>query len=142
MNKFDGNSFICDRGCEQLIFWKENQHIFVNAYDGVGGDQGNRHACPNRGGWSKGTGSTEPLKERTITAKDLEIAQCNPKKHNYIPEILANIYGSVLSDRWLCRNCKLYGDKWYMMVHECEAYYQIHYNSKTTQKLNKKKSSD
>lgn len=137
MNKFDGNSFICDRGCDQLIFWKDNQHIFVNAYDGVGGDQGKRHACPNRVGWTKGDNGPPPV-ERVITEKDLEIAQCNPKKHNYVPEIYNNIYGPVNSDRWLCNNCKDHGDKWYMMVHECKGYYQFHENTLIEKKKRKR----
>jgi hypothetical protein len=122
VNVWTGDPFLCDRGCNQMIFWKENQHMFMNMYSGVGGDQGNRHACPNRVGWSKGSnsGPTTLPEIRHITAKDLEIAACNPKKHNYIKEILDNIYGPINSDRWLCKNCKDHGDKFWMMCHICK----------------------
>ena len=75
---------------------------------------------------------------RNITDKDLEIAKCNPIKHRLIPDIYNSIYSSGNSDIWHCYNCRDHGDKWYMLVHDCTAYYEFHYNSQATQKLNKK----
>jgi hypothetical protein len=64
---FSGETFVCHmKDCGQVIFWKENQHIFVNMYDGVGGDKGNRHACPSR---------QERYKNRPEGPK--EIVECN-----------------------------------------------------------------
>lgn len=64
---------------------------------------------------------------RVITEKDLEICQCNPIRHKYIPEIYNAIYSMGTSDIWHCNNCSEHGDKWVMIVHNCKPYYRSLY---------------
>ena len=37
----------------------------------------------------------------------------------YDPKIINNIYRFEGNDHWLCKNCAMKGDKWFMMKHHC-----------------------
>jgi hypothetical protein len=63
-----------------------------------------------------------PYEEYTnpwITIQDIRICSI---RQIPLPRIVNSIYrSSADSDSWLCRNCKLRGDKWYLMIHNCKA---------------------
>lgn len=48
-----------------------------------------------------------------ITSSDLSTG-------TFDPQIINSIYRIGETDLWLCKNCKIKGDKWYMMKHPCQ----------------------
>ena len=59
--------------------------------------------------------SIEEFNNPLISEDDFEVG------YNYYPEIINNIDRYEHSDHWYCKNkdCKLKGDKWFMMKHPC-----------------------
>jgi hypothetical protein len=41
-------------------------------------------------------------------------------KGTYDPQVINSIYRIKETDLWLCKNCKMRGDKWFMMKHPCQ----------------------
>ena len=51
-----------------------------------------------------------------ISEPDLLLANDN---YDYDPNIINNKDRFEGTDRWFCKNCKIKGDKWFMLKHLC-----------------------